>query len=261
MLEIDFLHYPFILTSKPSNYKLGDVMSNFKIWAILSGLDLVLMMMLDSRLTSIFVASILLWSLIFSVREYISKNYSNIFHWIIVIPATIYLFYSGVNIWLIVLYVIFGLLSGINVPDMEKDRNSIDDIVIAITFLFIWLTRDAPFTYKLIAPVIFVVFYAMVMSEKEKKERDAARQHINIDGNDYMIPQCNKCNSYDTILVELEELSTSYGNTEGYVEERFLKNVVKVRRTRYTDYNLTYKCKNCGEVGVKNLQTRTREHI
>ena len=96
---------------------------------------------------------------------------------------------------------------------------------------------------------------------KEKKERDAARQHINIDGNDYMIPQCNKCNSYDTILVELEELSTSYGNTEGYVEERFLKNVVKVRRTRYTDYNLTYKCKNCGEVGVKNLQTRTREHI
>ena len=92
MLEIDVLHYPFILTSTPSNYKLGDVMSNFKIWAILSGLDLVLMMMLDSRLTSIFVASILLWSLIFSVREYISKNYSNIFHWIIVIPATIYLF-------------------------------------------------------------------------------------------------------------------------------------------------------------------------
>ncbi|MDG2916230.1 hypothetical protein P7M47_09630 [Bisgaard Taxon 10/6] len=234
---------------------------SLKMWLILLALEITLYF-LDKNLKILMSLGVIsIYAMLFFVKEILSESgdESILFYGIIPI-TTIYLFFSGINIWLIFLYIILGVL---DYPFKDKNNSEAEsgDMLIIITVLFTWMSRDISLEYKIIAPIILIIFYLILFTDKTQEKTSESRQVVYIEGHKYYIPQCKECGSYNTTSINMNELSTSYGRTEVYTETRLTRDVVVGKRQRYTNYELEYKCENCGTTASTILQVRDIEYV
>ena len=238
---------------------------SLKMWLILLALEVTLYF-LDKNLKILMSLGVIsIYAVLFFVKEILSESGDeNILFYGLIPITTIYLFFSDINIWLIFLYIILGVL---DYPFKDKNNSEAEsgDMLIIITILFTWLSRDISIEYKIIAPIILIIFSLILFTDnpQENKQEKASkpRQFVYIEGHKYHIPQCKECNSYNRTYINVNELSTSYGRTEFYTETRLTRDVIVGKRQRYTDYKLEYKCENCGATAFTILKIIAGEYV
>lgn len=236
-------------------------MKSTLMWLVLLGLEITLHF-LDRNLTilvSLGVVSV--YAILFLVKEIFLSIDVRFLFYSISLTTIIYLYYSDINTWWIVIYIALVIICYRMIKVGDKEGG---DIFIAITVLFTWISRDVSLSYKIAAPIIIIISFGLLQSIKEEwlqKEINKSRKVVYIEGCTQYVPQCKQCSSYNTECIVVNELSTRYGRSEAYTEYRAFRNVIVAKRLRYTRYELRYKCNNCNAIDSTNLQVRTREYV